>query len=120
MEGERLSRQGSEIIAGPTAIQQALFFHFRLSIREIATITGVQYHTVYGSVWKRSGNNRAYPWEVRKHKDEAIEAASEILEAWRRTKLESDLEAARRMVSDLESRLAALSANTESRTQPPA
>lgn len=82
-----MSRQGSEIIAGPTAIQQALFFHFRLTLREIATAMNVKYTTVYSSVWRQTS---VMPWEIRKHKSEAIAAAALVLEHLNREKMNMD------------------------------
>lgn len=71
---------GHERIAGRAAIQQALFFHYGLTMREIATLLGLKYTTVYWNVWRLVGKETALlPWNARKHKAEAIRAANELL-----------------------------------------
>lgn len=69
-----MSRLGHEIVAGRVAIEQALFFHFRLTIREISSILNVKYSTVYWNVWRTKA--AVIPWSMRKHKAEAIQAAA--------------------------------------------
>lgn len=103
-----MSRQGSEIIAGTTAIQQALFFHYGLSMRDIANAMNLQYTTVYTNVWRRNDRCRSYPWSLRKHKHEAIAAAGAVVERWKRETLKRDLETARQRVRELETMLEAM------------
>ena len=69
------NRTGVEIVGGRVAQQQALFFHFGLTMREISRRMGVAYSTVYWNVWR----GEVIPWAMRKHKAEAIEAAGRIL-----------------------------------------
>ena len=66
-----------ERIAGRVAIQQALFWHFRMGIPEIAALLDSNYFAVYRAVSPSSSQVRG--WHRRTHKAEAIAAARKLL-----------------------------------------
>lgn len=62
---------------GTVAIQQALFFHFRLTIRQISALVQRRYNTVHSNV---TGYIGQMPWWRRQNKELAIEAAKQLLD----------------------------------------
>ena len=72
-------KKGRERV-GVVAIQQALFFKFNCSIRQVATIMGMSYCTAYSNIWRvRFGYGTVLSWNVRRRQQEAIAKARELL-----------------------------------------
>ena len=76
----RRPRKSREIQGAKTAVMQALFIELRVPLTEIARLMQVKYTTVYTSVWRsRKRHGTVLPWNMRRHQQEAIAKARELL-----------------------------------------